>query len=67
MDGYATRVAAVDAEAVKSVIGRSFPPPGNLAIVLIGDAAKIGEAVGKYGPVTRMSLGDPTYYPAAPK
>ena len=67
VDGYAMRVVAVDAEAVKSVIGRSFPPPGNLAIVLIGDAAKIGEAVGKYGPVTRMSLGDPTYYPAAPK
>ncbi len=45
-------------------IERSFPVSGNLAIVLIGDAAKIGAAVAKYGPVTKMSITDLTYYPA---
>ncbi|MBK6350045.1 MAG: hypothetical protein IPF50_09625 [Proteobacteria bacterium] len=35
----------VDAVAVRSAIEQSFPQPDNLVIVLIGDAAKIREAV----------------------
>jgi hypothetical protein len=48
----------------QATIRASFPESGNLAIVMIGDAARIGEAAKKYGPVTRMSLTDPAYYPA---
>ena len=39
--------------------GRSttaFPSPENLDIVLIGDAAHIGDVAAKLGPVTKMSL-----------
>ena len=64
VDGYATRVRSVDVPTAKATIERSFPVSGNLAIVLIGDAAKIGAAVAKYGPVTKMSITDLTYYPA---
>lgn len=66
VDGYAGRVAAVDAAAAGAAIRSSFPKSGNLAIVLVGDAAKIGDAVKKYGPVKRMAITDPAYYPAAP-
>jgi predicted Zn-dependent peptidase len=65
VDGYADRVARVDAAAVRAAIDGSFPRPADLKLVLIGDAAKIREAVGKYGPVTEMKLTDPQFAPAA--
>jgi predicted Zn-dependent peptidase len=61
---YAERVMKVDAVAVRSTIEQSFPQPGNVALVLIGDAAKIREAVRKYGPVTEMKITDPRFTPA---
>jgi len=61
---YADRVAKVDAAAVRSTIEQSFPQPDKLALVLIGDAAKIRDAVKKYGPVTEMKISDPTFTPA---
>jgi predicted Zn-dependent peptidase len=60
---YAARVMQVDAAAVRSTIERSFPQPENLVMVLIGDAAKIRDAVKKYGPVTEMKIGDPQFSP----
>jgi predicted Zn-dependent peptidase len=60
---YAQRVTKVDAAAVRSTIEQSFPQPDNLAIVLIGDAAKIRDAVKKYGPVTEMKITDPRFAP----
>jgi zinc protease len=65
VDDYAARVQAVDADNARATIAASFPSSQDLAIVLIGDAAKIGDAVKKYGPVTKMKIGDPSYYPAA--
>jgi predicted Zn-dependent peptidase len=65
VDQYATRVSAVDDAVARTTIRDNFPVSGDLAIVLVGDAAKIGDAVRKYGPVTRMSITDPAYYPAA--
>jgi predicted Zn-dependent peptidase len=61
---YAARVTKVDMAAVRSTIEQSFPQPDNLAIVLIGDAAKIRDAVKKYGPVTEMKITDPRFTPA---
>ena len=61
---YAARVTKVDAAAVRSTIEQSFPQPDNLVIVLIGDAAKIRDAVKKYGPVTEMKITDPRFTPA---
>ena len=64
VDQYATRIGAVDDAVARATIRDSFPDSGNLAIVLVGDAAKIGAAAKKYGPVTTMSITDPAYYPA---
>jgi predicted Zn-dependent peptidase len=61
---YAERVMKVDAAAVRGTIEQSFPQPGNVALVLIGDAARIREAVQKYGPVTEMKITDPRFIPA---
>lgn len=60
---YATRVASVDAAVVRNTIDQSFPRTDNLALVVIGDAAKIRDAVRKFGPVTEMKLSDPRYTP----
>jgi predicted Zn-dependent peptidase len=61
---YAQRVSAVDAAAVRGTIERSFPQPDRLVLVLVGDAAKIRDAVKKYGPVTEMKIADPRFAPA---
>jgi len=63
VDEFAARVGAVDGAAAKRVIGQSFPLSRNLAIVLVGDAARIREQVGKYGPVTEMKITDPRFGP----
>ncbi len=63
VDEYAARVTRVDATAVRSTIEQSFPQPDNLVIVLIGDAAKIRDAVKKYGQVTEMKITDPRFAP----
>jgi predicted Zn-dependent peptidase len=62
---YAERVLAVDREAVNAAIETAFPQSSDLAVVLIGDAAGIREAVGKYGPVTEMKITDPRFAPRA--
>jgi predicted Zn-dependent peptidase len=61
---FAQRVSAVDAAAVRGTIERNFPQPDQLVLVLVGDAAKIREAVRKYGPVTEMKITDPRFAPA---
>jgi predicted Zn-dependent peptidase len=65
VDQYAQRVAAVEAAAARKAI-EAFPKPEDLAIVLIGDAARIREQVARYGPVTRMKITDPRFAPPAP-
>jgi len=60
---FAARVTAVDAAAAKRTIGQAFPLSRNLAIVLVGDAARIREQIGKYGPVTEMKITDPRFAP----
>jgi zinc protease len=61
---YAERVSKVDAAAVRSTIAQSFPQPDDVVLVLIGDAAKIRDAVRKYGTVTEMKITDPRFAPA---
>jgi predicted Zn-dependent peptidase len=65
VDGFASRVAAVDATVARATIDRSFPKSTDLAIVLIGDAAKIRDVARHYGPLTEMKLSDPTFSPVA--
>ena len=62
VDGYLGNIAAAtpaqiaDARAV-------FPQSQDLAIVAIGDAAKIREWMKAYGPLTEMRLTDPRFTP----
>jgi predicted Zn-dependent peptidase len=63
VDEFAARVAAVDGPAARAVIERSFPQSRDLAIVLIGDAARIRDAASKLGPVTEMKIADPRFAP----
>jgi predicted Zn-dependent peptidase len=63
VDEFASRVAAVDGAVVRSTIGQSFPATKDLAIVLVGDAARIRGDVGRYGPVTEMKITDPRFAP----
>jgi predicted Zn-dependent peptidase len=63
VDEFAARVTAVDGTAADRTIGQSFPQSRNLAMVLIGDAARIRGQVGKYGPVTEMKITDPRFAP----
>jgi predicted Zn-dependent peptidase len=63
VDGFAARVSAVDDAVARRTIDRDFPSSSNLAIVLIGDAARIRNDVRKYGPVTEMKITDPRFAP----
>jgi predicted Zn-dependent peptidase len=63
---YPAELSAVTLREAREVIAEAFPPADSVAIVVIGDAARIGEPLRRYGPVTRMSLTDPDFGPAAP-
>ncbi len=60
---FGTDLLKVDSAAIRTVIDTAFPSPENLDIVLIGDAAAIGEVAAKLGPVTKMPLSAPGYSP----
>jgi predicted Zn-dependent peptidase len=62
---FGTDLLKVDVDEIRKLIDRDFPSPDNLDIVLIGDAAQIGDAAAKLGPVTRMPLSAPTFTPVA--
>jgi zinc protease len=64
IEGYGPTLTRVDMAEAAAVTADAFPRPGDLAIVLIGDAAKIREAAARYGPVTEMKLSDPDFTPA---
>lgn len=66
VDEFGTRVRAVDAATVRRTIDETFPASNELAIVMIGNAAKIRDDIRKYGPVTEMKITDPRFGPAAP-
>jgi predicted Zn-dependent peptidase len=60
---FTARVAAVDDAAARATVARAFPKSDDLAVVLIGDAARIRHEVRKYGPVTEMKITDPRFAP----
>jgi predicted Zn-dependent peptidase len=63
VDEFAARVMAVDEANAQRTVGQSFPSSRDLAMVLVGDAARIRGQVGKYGPVTEMKITDPRFAP----
>lgn len=56
---YTDHVAAAGPGDVKRVIGRVYPPSGDLTFVFVGNAALIRPVVKKYGPVTEVKIVDP--------
>jgi hypothetical protein len=63
IDEYPAQLAAVSVAEAHAVIEEAFPRADSVAIVGIGDAARIRSAVGEYGPVSRMALTDPQFQP----
>ncbi|HMI31921.1 MAG TPA: pitrilysin family protein, partial [Candidatus Limnocylindrales bacterium] len=59
LEEYTSRVEATRDEDVKRVIQRVYPSGEDLTFVLVGNAARIRAAVGKYGPVTELKITDP--------
>lgn len=62
IDGYLGQVAAATPAQVAAA-RTVFPASGDLAIVAIGDAAKIRTVMQGYGQVTEMKLTDPRFSP----
>ncbi len=62
VDRYADRVRAIDVGSARAATS-VFPKSDDLVMVLIGDAGKIREQVGKYGPVTEMPISAPRFAP----
>lgn len=63
IEGYFPALRGVKLEDERAVIARAFPPVDQLAIVLIGDAAKIRAVAAKYGPVSEMPITHPSFAP----
>jgi predicted Zn-dependent peptidase len=61
---FGSDLLKVNQESIRSLVATVFPGPENLDIVLIGDAAQIGEVAAKLGPVTKTSLAAPQFAPA---
>jgi zinc protease len=61
VDDYPAQLAAVGVEEAQAVIEEAFPAAEAVAIVAIGDAARIRSVVREYGPVTEMALTDPEF------
>lgn len=61
IDGYANALASVSSTDTAKVVREHFPASTDLTLVVIGQAAKIREGLGKYGPVIEMKLSDPTF------
>ena len=61
IDDYPAQLAAVGVAEAQAVIEEAFPRADSVAVVAIGDAARIRGAVGEYGPVSRIALTDPEF------
>ena len=61
IDLYPAALRRVDVKEAQAVIDPVFPSPDAVAIVLIGDAARIRAQVKEYGPITELSLTHPAF------
>jgi len=63
IDNYGSELRRVTLQDTRQVIDEAFPAPEALAIVLVGDAARIREQVRRYGAVSEMTLTQPAFDP----
>jgi len=62
---FGSELVRVDGAAISAVIARAYPNSEDLAMVLVGDAARIREVAAKLGTVTEMTLAAPDFAPVA--
>jgi zinc protease len=65
INNYGPALRKVTLPDARQVIEQAFPATDSLAIVLIGDAAKIREQVARYGTIIDMTLTQPAFEPGA--
>ncbi len=58
---YGTQLRQVTLKEARLVIDQAFPEGDSLAIVLIGDAAKIRDQVRGYGQISEIPLTRPSF------
>jgi zinc protease len=63
IDSYGAALRKVTLQDTRRVIDEAFPTLDSLAIVLVGDAAKIRDQVKGYGVITDMTLTEPSFEP----
>ena len=61
VDDYPAQLAAVEVPEAQAVIEEAFPASDSLAIVAIGDGARIRGALAGYGPMSQMALTGPEF------
>ena len=66
IEQYGPALRKVSLNDAHTVIEQAFPAADSLAIVLIGDAAKIRQQVKSYGPITETSLVRPAFSTPTP-
>lgn len=65
IDHYGPALRNVTLPDARRVIDEAFPSPDSVVIVLVGDARKIRNRVEGYGPITDMTLIQPSFARAA--
>jgi zinc protease len=63
VEGYADALQRVGLREARAVIEQGWPTPQDVAIALIGDAARIRAAAATLGPLTEISLAAPDFWP----
>jgi zinc protease len=61
IESYSAQLQSVTLPQMQAVIDTAFPSPDAVEIVLIGDAARLRDQVGRYGPITEMPLTQPDF------
>jgi zinc protease len=63
IDGYGAALEGATPVTIHNTISDVYPREESIALILIGDADQIRDAVAKYGPVTEMSITEPRFRP----
>ncbi len=61
IEDYVAQLQSVTLPRMQAVIETAFPSPGEVAIVLIGDADGLRGDLGRYGPIAEMPLTQPDF------
>ncbi len=63
IDDFGRELERVDTASVRQVVDNAYPEPSDVDIVLIGDAARMRDQAGQFGPVAEKPLEAPDFNP----